>query len=1027
MLRALVIMAVSMMAVAVIAAPRMAIVGTGDRAGAFADLVTAELSGEVELLERGAVEALLAERELSAGGLSSGDFLNMLLPVDLFVAIESGMDDEGSYPSRVTVFDAYNGLQLAYVPLPRELESAVETAVAAVRNAVELRESGDFTVISVLTMRGNFTRLPVLLTVEADFMRRMNGIKGVVMAERAHLVRIIAEGRLGVAARALAESHYFVEMMFARGEDEAEFSTILRLVDIADNICFERTFAGESRADTVAMVAAIGEFLQSPVAPVLGTAKEEAKRFFNESEVTGDYTRKERLLEAAMVLDPGHGYEYEWLYMIWGRGEWNVPDIDEHIAGIEARIALVTARGAERDSLNGLHYIAFPTRGSIAWMHQDDDYSWNRTRALNEYFDTVKPRLAAFTKQVHSGRRDSFDVVDTYYSILLYLGPREKVADEEKGEYVRNRQYLEHLNGVVREYLVAIDELVDLGAPYGFSTFSVMRQVFSAWIEEMLENPSQEFNTFLVDMSAEFAKSKCPEIAATAPFVKILTLAGDPKLFCVAYEEYLESIRHLPPEVATRVRDFVNGGVANNYEYRVAMNEVDSIVANRAAAGRRFVKRYIGLRRENTADDAFIAVSREFAADPFAFFAQLDPLRDDRISYPDPTDYLLAKVNPDYDYAFIPLSLKMSDADINAINDKLHPYDTTEFHLHATMACGGNIYAWGRYRVGPAFFCKVDEWGGITPIPLSDIMARGVNYPGAVLTLPSDNMLVTSNRNTGMGGRYVEYDAELNVVSTGEFDMQLNKETTVIRGNTIYFYHEGENHGNAIESYCLDDGKRQIILTGETDLRENDLLRLTGGDFKCSAIWSHGDKLYLFIDNHSAAGIWSIDLSNNNAVSWVWDISAWANNMRWKGVGVRTREPLLCRPVEHNGVLYFIYRWWRGGQYSQRVVIAAFDPATETVRGIAGVRPPEAAGVTVPDNAVWPEETAMSGDLCIVGDEIWVSGSFDLSQSGALRFSLSDPSRVYAVPGPLWEMFPTADSRGVFTVVDGQLYKVKIK
>ena len=999
----------SMLGFIVVAAPRMAIMGAGDQAELFADLLTAELSGEVELLERNAVVALLAERELSSAGLTSGDFLNVLLPVDLFVSVESGKDEAGSYPSRVTVFDAYNGLQLAYMPLPREIERAVETAIGAVRDSINLRESGDFTVISVLTMRGNFTRLPVLRTVEADFLRRMNGVKGVVMAERAHLVRIIAEGRLGVAERAIKESNYFVEMMFARGTDEADFSTILRLVDIADNICFERTFSGESRADTTAMVTAVGEFLEYPVAPVLGTAREEAKRFFNESRMTSDYTRKERLLEAAMALDPDVArYKSLWIEMARERSLWDIVDVGEHIAGLEARITAVIADGNKDENLLNLYVIADTIKGKNARKNSyDDDREWNKALLLNEYFDKVRPRLIAFTHQAYSEQEKSFFSVERYYDVQRLLGPRALIANDAAGSYVWNQNYLENLNIIVKGYLLALNELGATEDANMRIASEVFKDAFVLWLTKAAESPSLEFNAFLIGMSEEFAKNRFTEVAACAPFIKILTLADNQEQFLAAYEVCLENMAGLDSEVAKNVK-FTVGSNISHYDSELCrgMKKVENVVANRAVAKRTeesksFVERYIALCDESTLDDAFVAVSKEFAGNPFASFAQQERGGGAHPRNPKFTDALLARVNPDYEYS-------------------TKPIDASGYTN--LIPCDDHVYFRANKAIDSGSIIRSDENGNLTTLPMPD-HRQGVlmNWLADVRKLPNGNILLIGT-GAGYGYGYVEYNAALEIVSYGRWDAD---GVVTLLNNTIYFCYASKSGEHLVKGYPLAGGDAKIILTSEADLRENDLLKLTGGKFKCPAIWGSGSKLYLFITNRDAAGIWSIDLNNNNAVNRVWDISEWMSKREWKGRRSSGGDQLFGRPVEHDGILYFTYKWWEGGSGRQRVVIAAFDPATETVRGIAGVRPPEAAGITVPDNAAWPDETVIDGDLCIVGNDMWVGNGHFFG--GALRFSLSDPSRVCMVPGILWGMCPTMDSRGVFTVVNGTFYKVKAK
>ena len=264
-----------------IAAPRVAIIGTGDAANDLADLVVSELSGEIELVEREKINAILAERDivaLSADGVAAASW-----PVDLFAIIENIERDGEAIPSRVIVFEASSGLQLIYTILPEDFNHALTVATAELRRALGMHASGDFTVLSLLAVRSDVPRTGETVGLEAEIRRRLPTIPGVVVAERDHTTRLLTEHRLGHALNVPNISNYMIELEFTPDPaPNGSFRTTIRILSIDGTTLLRKEFAGAERAAPQPMIAAISEFLETTPPGEPCDINEEARRYFHE-------------------------------------------------------------------------------------------------------------------------------------------------------------------------------------------------------------------------------------------------------------------------------------------------------------------------------------------------------------------------------------------------------------------------------------------------------------------------------------------------------------------------------------------------------------------------------------------------------------------------------------------------------------------------------------------------------------------------------------------------------------------------
>ena len=167
----------------VFAAPRVAILGASEKVQPVADMIMVDLADEFEFVERTALNKMLEERRLAAGGITGGAFLKALWPVDIFAVVDGiAISESGVVPFSMTVYDANNGIRLIYAPLNSDIETAADIGAALLREATAIKEAdADPTVISIVSVdTRQYRMLFEQLTLMESLRLRLPDIEGVV-------------------------------------------------------------------------------------------------------------------------------------------------------------------------------------------------------------------------------------------------------------------------------------------------------------------------------------------------------------------------------------------------------------------------------------------------------------------------------------------------------------------------------------------------------------------------------------------------------------------------------------------------------------------------------------------------------------------------------------------------------------------------------------------------------------------------------------------------------------------------------
>jgi hypothetical protein len=275
-------------------------------------------AGGIALLERQAVDKVLAEQKLSLSGLVASDHavaVGKLLGVELFAVLEPGADKDSV---GLVVFDGQTGARLWDAALPGGgVDAAVRGTVDGVQAARQKRQSIEkLRTVCLLTVRN--ADLPrdrdgFCDSVGLLLERRLITSPDLVLLERRRLELVTKERDVPVDSplRALLASVVVVELEIGRSADGKGLRATALLSD-ARGKSIGKTVATIAKQDAVELANAVFEetarALHVKVATVSDGQSREAGRFLREAEFFWEHKDPHRALpaaESAYALQPG--------------------------------------------------------------------------------------------------------------------------------------------------------------------------------------------------------------------------------------------------------------------------------------------------------------------------------------------------------------------------------------------------------------------------------------------------------------------------------------------------------------------------------------------------------------------------------------------------------------------------------------------------------------------------------------------------------------------------------------------------
>jgi hypothetical protein len=285
-------------------------------------LAEAKLSAarDVELLERTAIDKVLAEQKLTLAGVIDSNqavAVGKLLGVDVFGVVET--DPTGKEVLGLVVFDAATGVRLTDTALPADGANAAAEAVAgAVSGALRKRAAGPKQLCTVCLLGVRNADLPrdrdafcegLALILE----RRLLISPTIAVLERRRLEHVRQEKALPAEQpdKELLASVLLMELEVSRGRGPRELRVVLTVSD-SKGKPLTRIAAQAEEAKVEELVGALlsgaAKFLKTVPGGQGSDKTREAYRFFREARLLWNQNQLQpaiRTAEAAAALDPG--------------------------------------------------------------------------------------------------------------------------------------------------------------------------------------------------------------------------------------------------------------------------------------------------------------------------------------------------------------------------------------------------------------------------------------------------------------------------------------------------------------------------------------------------------------------------------------------------------------------------------------------------------------------------------------------------------------------------------------------------
>jgi hypothetical protein len=282
------------------------------------DLALVRLSDEkgVVLLQRNAIEKILAEQKLTQSGLVEAKHavqLGKVLAVDLIGVIDASLETREA--TGLVVFDAASGARLYDDEFPRDnLEEQLRAVAKGVQTAMAKWRAGYKHVKTVCVLPARNADLPRGMDSYCDALgatleRRLVHHPGIVTLERKWLDSVNQEKSLAAAAqmREVLASVLVVDVEIARGSAGTGLRGTVTLRDNAGKALhrFEHQVADDAGDLLGPLTKRLHEVLNTAHSDALVKPSREARRFLRESEMLwkyGHFRRSLRAAEAAYAL-----------------------------------------------------------------------------------------------------------------------------------------------------------------------------------------------------------------------------------------------------------------------------------------------------------------------------------------------------------------------------------------------------------------------------------------------------------------------------------------------------------------------------------------------------------------------------------------------------------------------------------------------------------------------------------------------------------------------------------------------------
>lgn len=293
------------------------------------DILTAKLSDrkDFELFERGQIEQILREHQLSSYALSPDIIVKYFSHVNLIVIISQAGKKKATYPSRITIFNAQNGYKLANTALPKASVEAAEKAVEIIDIA-----NGKATKASLLLSIGIIRNAGVsdklkyrIAEIVFSLSEALVNSDKIQMLERGYLGAVLNERKLSGTTHTLKTSNRMINLEFLPGNNLGQIDVVLRLCDPDGKVFFSKKYPAVQKTNK--MIREICEILKTTPAKTISKNKEEAKRYFDEykaffkihrgscNRVPRYFEDMEPLLFAMIALAPQNPrYRYEKIF-----------------------------------------------------------------------------------------------------------------------------------------------------------------------------------------------------------------------------------------------------------------------------------------------------------------------------------------------------------------------------------------------------------------------------------------------------------------------------------------------------------------------------------------------------------------------------------------------------------------------------------------------------------------------------------------------------------------------------------------
>ena len=272
---------------------KFALLGLDDAGKNAVELAQAQLSGQIEFVERADTSAINQEHFLlQQFGIAR--LARKFSGADIFIAVRN---------NTMTAFETRYGFRLAYRDLSSDLESAGREIKAEI---LKHNSSGkDFFKKRIISFAGIRNNLHNSLALQAEtFSRKINQAVNQTLAillEREYLVELLLEQELSSQWQEAVSGSEIIHFELNPGTEADEIIFAVYAIDAKNKTVFKK-----EDTNLQSVLQALNEHCSLPPAQTRYTLKDEARRFASEARIARDDNKllqAEKLQFAAFALD----------------------------------------------------------------------------------------------------------------------------------------------------------------------------------------------------------------------------------------------------------------------------------------------------------------------------------------------------------------------------------------------------------------------------------------------------------------------------------------------------------------------------------------------------------------------------------------------------------------------------------------------------------------------------------------------------------------------------------------------------